>query len=185
MVAVDIKNPVKDSPSQRPINRQNACAARVGRRGGQQNTHWRNAMNWMKSTIYGVGMIAAGLSIGCYAQPRLTDSEGGSSPMDITPPSLASSSAGSSSLHSYEPAPAIQPAPTPVAPEPIVSSTPAPAVTSTPVSSSGSHVVKKGDTLYGIARKHYGDGKQWTKIASANPGVSPQSLRVGQTLVVP
>jgi 5'-nucleotidase len=49
----------------------------------------------------------------------------------------------------------------------------------------GSYVVKKGDTLYGIARAHYGDGKQWQKIMAANPGVSPSSLKVGQTLTLP
>jgi 5'-nucleotidase / UDP-sugar diphosphatase len=48
-----------------------------------------------------------------------------------------------------------------------------------------SYVVKRGDTLYGIARRAYGDGKQWQRIAAANPGLSPQSLRVGQTIVLP
>ncbi len=49
----------------------------------------------------------------------------------------------------------------------------------------GSYVVKKGDTLYGIARQRYGDGKQWQKIASANPGLSPSSLKVGSTITIP
>ena len=49
----------------------------------------------------------------------------------------------------------------------------------------GTYKVKRGDTLFAIARTHYGDGKQWTKIAAANPGVSPQSLKVGQTINVP
>jgi 5'-nucleotidase / UDP-sugar diphosphatase len=49
----------------------------------------------------------------------------------------------------------------------------------------GTYVVKKGDTLYRIAREKYGDGKQWQKIASANPGVTPSSLKVGQKLTVP
>ncbi len=48
-----------------------------------------------------------------------------------------------------------------------------------------SYVVKKGDTLYHIAKQEYGDGKKWTQIASANPGVSPHSLKAGQTLVIP
>ena len=45
--------------------------------------------------------------------------------------------------------------------------------------------VKKGDTLYRIAKTEYGDGKKWTVIASANPGISPQSLKAGQTIVIP
>jgi nucleoid-associated protein YgaU len=48
-----------------------------------------------------------------------------------------------------------------------------------------SYKVKKGDTLFAIAKTQYGDGKQWQKIASANPGVSPSTLHVGQTLVIP
>jgi 5'-nucleotidase len=50
---------------------------------------------------------------------------------------------------------------------------------------SGSYTVKKGDTLYGIARQRYGDGKQWNKIASANPGLRPETLKVGQTIQLP
>ena len=47
------------------------------------------------------------------------------------------------------------------------------------------YTVKPGDTLYHIAKVHYGDGKQWQQIASANPGVTPTSLRIGQVLVMP
>lgn len=79
-------------------------------------------------------------------------------------------------------------APAPVAaqpvyePAPAVSATPAPA-TATPASSN--YTVKKGDTLYSIAKSRYGDGKQFTRIVAANPGVTPQNLKVGQTLVLP
>jgi nucleoid-associated protein YgaU len=51
--------------------------------------------------------------------------------------------------------------------------------------SGGKYVVKAGDTLYRIAVKHYGDGKQWKKIVAANPGISPTHLRVGQSLILP
>jgi nucleoid-associated protein YgaU len=51
---------------------------------------------------------------------------------------------------------------------------------------SGSHyTVKHGDTLFKIAREQYGDGKKWQQIASANPGVTPATLKVGQKLVMP
>ncbi|MBC8107574.1 MAG: LysM peptidoglycan-binding domain-containing protein [Anaerolineae bacterium] len=50
---------------------------------------------------------------------------------------------------------------------------------------SGPYTVKKGDTLYSIARTRYGDGKQWQKITAANPGLRPESLKVGQTITVP
>lgn len=47
------------------------------------------------------------------------------------------------------------------------------------------YIVKKGDTLFHIAKTAYGDGKKWTLIASANPGLTPQSLKVGQALMIP
>ncbi len=58
-----------------------------------------------------------------------------------------------------------------------------PAVTSTPAQ--GRYTVKKGDTYWRIAASEYGDGKQWQRIAQANPGVHATSLKVGQTLVIP
>jgi nucleoid-associated protein YgaU len=45
--------------------------------------------------------------------------------------------------------------------------------------------VQKGDTLFGIARTRYGDGKRWQQIASANPGLTPLNLQAGATIVVP
>ena len=53
------------------------------------------------------------------------------------------------------------------------------------IGSSGSYTVRKGDTLYAIAKNKYGDGKQWTRIASANPGLRPETLKAGQAIVVP
>jgi nucleoid-associated protein YgaU len=85
-------------------------------------------------------------------------------------------------------------APAPVAVQPVSYDTTTTSSTATPSYSStssmsgtmgNSYTVKKGDTLYGIAKKKYNDGKQWQKIASANPGLSPASLRVGQTITLP
>ena len=47
------------------------------------------------------------------------------------------------------------------------------------------YTVVKGDTLFGIARARYGSGGQWQRIASANPGLSPETLKAGTTIVVP
>jgi 5'-nucleotidase / UDP-sugar diphosphatase len=63
-------------------------------------------------------------------------------------------------------------------------------VTQTPAagpvaSAGGSYVVKKGDTLFGIAKSTYGNGNQWQKIAAANPGLSPATLKAGQTITLP
>jgi 5'-nucleotidase/UDP-sugar diphosphatase len=82
------------------------------------------------------------------------------------------------------PSPTYTPAPVAAAPvfEPATTYTPAPTQIA---SATGSYTVKKGDTLFGIAKNRYGDGKQWTRIASANPGLSPQSLKAGQTISLP
>lgn len=55
---------------------------------------------------------------------------------------------------------------------------PAPAAATT-------YTIARGDTLWSIAQRHYGDGKQWKKIAAANPGLSPTKLRIGQSITLP
>jgi len=49
------------------------------------------------------------------------------------------------------------------------------------------YVVQKGDTLYGIARKFYGDQSKWKVIYNANRGQlkSPDKLKAGMKLVIP
>ena len=49
----------------------------------------------------------------------------------------------------------------------------------------GTHEVRSGETLSAIAAKSYGDAEAWRAIAAANPGVDPNRLVVGQTLVLP
>ena len=47
------------------------------------------------------------------------------------------------------------------------------------------HVVKPNDSLWKIARTHYGDGERWGEIAAANSGVDPKRLRPGARLELP
>jgi 5'-nucleotidase len=47
------------------------------------------------------------------------------------------------------------------------------------------YVVRKGDTLWGIAQRTYGDGKQYKKIAAANPAIHGDQVKVGQTITLP
>ncbi|HEX8521935.1 MAG TPA: LysM domain-containing protein [Tepidisphaeraceae bacterium] len=49
----------------------------------------------------------------------------------------------------------------------------------------GKYTVKKGDTLWSIAASHYGNGNQWQKITSANPGLTAETLKAGQKINVP
>ena len=52
-------------------------------------------------------------------------------------------------------------------------------------SGGGTYVVQKGDTLWSIARRTYGDGQRWREIAEVNGINDPSKLRVGQTLAMP
>ena len=54
-----------------------------------------------------------------------------------------------------------------------------------PAPATALYVVKPGDTLRSIARQFYGSGRQWRRIAAANPGTRPRSLRPGAILTLP
>ena len=45
--------------------------------------------------------------------------------------------------------------------------------------------VVKGDTLWAIAVKYYGDGSQWKRIAEANGVTDPKKLKIGTVLEIP
>ena len=94
--------------------------------------------------------------------------------------------AGVTDISATPPAPIAAPAPIPAPALPVVSD--APTQAPTPVAAApagGKYTVQKGDTLWKIASASYGDGKQWQKIASANPGLSPGTLKAGQTIMIP
>lgn len=45
--------------------------------------------------------------------------------------------------------------------------------------------VQRGDTLWSIAKRTYGDGSQYKRIVEANPSVRSERLIVGQSLTLP
>lgn len=47
------------------------------------------------------------------------------------------------------------------------------------------YVIEPADRLILIARRHYGDGRMWTKIVEANPGLDPNRLREGARIILP
>lgn len=51
----------------------------------------------------------------------------------------------------------------------------------------GTYVVKRGDTLWAIAKKYYGNGAQYPKIYNANRNIikNPNLIYPGQKLVIP
>jgi nucleoid-associated protein YgaU len=63
--------------------------------------------------------------------------------------------------------------------------TPIPTVVPTTPSSGSKYTVKKGDTLWSIAQRSYGDGKQYKKIVSANPSIKGDKVNVGQVITLP
>lgn len=53
---------------------------------------------------------------------------------------------------------------------------------------STTYVVRSGDSLSRIAKRHYGDASQWTRIYEANRGLigaNPDLIHPGQELVLP
>lgn len=58
-------------------------------------------------------------------------------------------------------------------------------VSTLPAITSGTYTVVRGDTLWSIAVRSYGDGFAWNKISAANNNLNPRSLKVGMTLNIP
>ena len=54
------------------------------------------------------------------------------------------------------------------------------------VTANKTHTVQSGDTLWGIAKKYYGNGSQYPKIMSANPDIKNANLIYpGQVFTIP
>lgn len=48
------------------------------------------------------------------------------------------------------------------------------------------HIVQSGETLWGIARQHYGNGSLYHRLVAANPSLSnPNLIRPGEIIRVP
>lgn len=120
--------------------------------------------------------VAAAALVGCNRGGSSSTVSSGA--LDITPPTPTYS----------QPQPVLA-SPAPVA-QPVYDSEPTPAFASQPntgqgFSDGGRYTVKKGDTLFSIAKSRYGNGNQWQRIAAANPGLTPQNLKAGQTITIP
>ena len=55
----------------------------------------------------------------------------------------------------------------------------------TPINSGRYHTVVKGDTLWAIAQRYYGNGSRYPEIAKANNISNPNIISVGQRLLIP
>ncbi len=132
------------------------------------------------------GLIALTLEAGCASKKTGLES----SSADLS--AASTSDAPQASALQVSPPPASTPAQVappqpPAIPDPVVTQAPTLAASTDPsVAAAGStYTVQHGDTLFRIAKEHYGNGKQWTRIASANPGLSPANLKAGQKIVLP
>ena len=47
------------------------------------------------------------------------------------------------------------------------------------------YTVVKGDTLWGIAKRYYGNGSRYPEIARANNIANPDIIHIGQKLLIP
>jgi len=47
------------------------------------------------------------------------------------------------------------------------------------------YTVKKGESLWGIAQREYGNGSEWRRIAAANPGLDPDHIGEGDRINLP
>ncbi len=47
------------------------------------------------------------------------------------------------------------------------------------------YIVQPDDSMWTIAQRWFGDGIRWREIASGNPDINPERLRVGQRLQLP
>lgn len=132
----------------------------------------------MLSSIVLTGLLAAG---GCKSNNASTVAE------------VPAPSAGGPIVAAHDPALA---GPQPVAlkgstpapyaePDAFTLGTPAPAAPAPGALGGGSYVVRERDTLWSIAATRYGNGQRWRDIAAANPGLTPEKLRVGMAIVLP
>ena len=134
-----------------------------------------------RKMLFGALALAAIAAVGCQSNGNGKQATAGAKVPPLRP--------AVTEIAPTPPASYVAPVQQPIQPVVIAPSAAAEPVTAaasaTPASAKGSYTVQKGDTLYKIARDRYGDGKQWQRIASANPGLSPSTLKVGQKIAIP
>ena len=167
-----------------------------------------NTWRWAGVSV-AAGVVVAAALCGCESAPAGGDAAAVHPDVtDVRPPAVAAAPAvggpvvyDMSGMIPTAPQPLTEPAATPAAaplpPSPVrfaeATDTmpvarplePANVTPPPPAPAARTHVVRRGETLFAIARAEYGTGKQWRRLAAANPTAAAGDLRVGQRLVVP
>ena len=124
-------------------------------------------LNWMTGSLALACVVIAG---GCSENKNSPDAvAANNSVTDITAAPAPVATSQQPVIYDTAPAPQVIAVATPTAPGAV----------------GGKYTVQKGDTLWKIATSQYGDGKQWQRIVAANPGLSPETLKAGQTIAIP
>jgi phage tail protein X len=134
-------------------------------------THEGTAMTRIVALLF---ILAIGLIVGCGSKDKTAARDDVLDVSQSPAPVPSAEPVAPVAAALPEPVAVAYTAPTPVAAEPVAA---APAAKT--------YTVKKGDTLFSIAKTNYGTGKEWQKIASANPGLKPATLKAGQKINLP
>lgn len=159
----------------------------------------------MKLTLTLMFVMMATLVIGCESTEKTDDTEmtapetTATTKDGVTETSTASTRNSSEVIYIEPTTPTATPTPTPTPtpqpqPQPHSTMIPGPAFDGIPMGPGpvldnaqpgGAYIIKKGDTLFSIAKRVYGDGSKWRAIQAANPGIVPTKLRIGQQINLP
>jgi nucleoid-associated protein YgaU len=145
--------------------------------------------------ILAASVLMVGVVAGCDKNKKGAETQPSASISDVTPPAPSHSSTTGGSTWSDGSASSTpvtpinydqQPSDSQFASNTGSSFGAAPAATTSGGPVAGrTYKVQRGDTLWSIAKRTYGDGAQYRKIVAANPSVRNDRLIVGQTITLP
>lgn len=126
----------------------------------------------MRTWLIVCALLAAGFVVGCEDKAKVD-------PAMTEPPPAAPAA------QPLPPAPPVDTTSKPPIPPAPPTLPPAPPTVDKPAAAAGSYVVQPRDTLWSIAKQKLGDGKRWKDIVAANPGLTPENLKAGQSIKLP
>lgn len=150
----------------------------------------------MKHAATIVGVVAILLIAGCQANSRVGPQSIEIGEFDPPAPPLAGTAMPPlNPPTAYAPPPVAPPPTVPAAPggpvttvrPPLPPPPPSAVVAAPPIAAPRTHVVAANETLWRISGMYYGRSSQANvaKIVAANPGLNPDMIKIGQTIVIP